>query len=269
MGQVIYIHNEEEYQRRMEELARLMGIGPENAQMPVVSGGMTIAIYGSSDLAEGIYGSSNRSFGVYGRTSGNNSAGVFGGSEQGSGVWGETKAAGHSGIYGESKSPDGFGVFGRGRIAGYFQGDVVVTGDIILQNADCAEDFDIETFDLAEPGTVMVLGEEGALQPSQHAYDKRVAGVVSGAGDYKPGIVLDKQHAQGNRKPIALLGKVFCKVDASYGAINVGDLLTTSPTTGHAMKANDPLQAFGAVVGKALRSLKEGQSLIPILIALQ
>ncbi len=115
----------------------------------------------------------------------------------------------------------------------------------------------------------MVLGNEGALFQSQQAYDKRVAGVISGAGDYKPGIVLDTRQTSGNRQPVALLGKVFCKVDAQFGAIEVGDLLTTSPTAGHAMKTNDPLRAFGAVIGKALRPLSEGQGLIPILIALQ
>jgi hypothetical protein len=115
----------------------------------------------------------------------------------------------------------------------------------------------------------MVLGHEGALFESQQAYDKRVAGVISGAGDYKPGIVLDKRQTQGNRQPVALLGKVFCKVDAQYGAIEVGDLLTTSPTPGHAMKTSDPFKAFGAVIGKALRPLGEGQGLIPVLIALQ
>lgn len=115
----------------------------------------------------------------------------------------------------------------------------------------------------------MVLGEEGALYPSQKAYDKRAAGVVSGAGDFKPGIVLDKQESIDNRQPIALLGKVYCKIDAQYGAIEVGDLLTTSPTPGHAMKVNDSTQAFGAIIGKALRPLREGAGLIPILIALQ
>ena len=34
------------------------------------------------------------------------------------------------------------------------------------------------------------------------------------------------------------------------------------------MKASDSAQAFGAVVGKALRPLESGQDLIPILIAL-
>jgi hypothetical protein len=150
----------------------------------------------------------------------------------------------------------------------YFAGSVSVDGDVTLTNADFAEDFNISDGD-AEPGTVMVLGDQDTLKPSDHAYDKRVAGVISGAGDYKPGIVLDKQTSQRKRSSISLLGKVFCKVDARYGSITVGDLLTTSNTPGHAMKATDPFKAFGSVIGKALRPLCEGQGLIPILIALQ
>ena len=68
---------------------------------------------------------------------------------------------------------------------------------------------------------------------------------------------------------MALVGKVYCKVDASFAAIEVGDLLTTSPTAGHAMKALEPLKALGAVIGKALRPLKLGKELIPILVALR
>jgi hypothetical protein len=49
----------------------------------------------------------------------------------------------------------------------------------------------------------------------------------------------------------------------------VGDLLTTSPTAGHAMKADDTGRAFGAVIGKALAPMENGTGLIPILIALQ
>jgi hypothetical protein len=149
------------------------------------------------------------------------------------------------------------------------QGNVEVTGDIRLLNADCAEDFNVSGGELVEPGTVMVLGDEDTLKASEHAYDKRVAGVISGAGDYRPGIVLDKQPSQGKRSPVSLLGKVFCKVDARYGSIEVGDLLTTSNTPGHAMKATDLSKVFGSVLGKALRPLREGQGLIPILIALQ
>lgn len=206
----------------------------------------------------GVIGVSQTWVGVYGETRTP--------AAQGAGVWGEHKGDG-TGVFGASNT--GIGVMGKGgRLAGYFEGDVEVTGDIRLANADCAEDFDIAETEQIGPGTVMVLGEGGKLEQSQRAYDKRVAGVISGAGNYKPGIVLDKQ-SKGNRKPVALLGKVFCKVDASYGPIGIGDLLTTSPSPGHAMKASDPLKAFGSVIGKALRPLTEGQSLIPILIALQ
>lgn len=66
-----------------------------------------------------------------------------------------------------------------------------------------------------------------------------------------------------------LVGKVYCKVDAGYGAVEIGDLLTTSPTPGHAMKAADASIAFGAVIGKSLARLPSGQGMIPIRIALQ
>lgn len=143
------------------------------------------------------------------------------------------------------------------------------SGDIRLSNSDCAEEFDVSELSESEPGTVMVLDHGERLQQSTKAFDKRVAGVVSGAGDYRPGIVLDKKPTQANRIPLALVGKVYCKVDAEYSPVQVGDLLTTSPTPGHAMKADDPLKAFGAVIGKALRGLEHGQDLIPILVALQ
>jgi hypothetical protein len=152
----------------------------------------------------------------------------------------------------------------------FVQGDITVTGDITLANAaDCAEDFDIAAQSSAEPGTLMVLDDESCLLECFRPYDKRVVGVISGAGDFKPGLILDKQSSLSNRKPVALLGKVFCKVDAQFGAVGVGDLLTTSPTPGHAMRVDDPQKAFGSVIGKALRPLAAGQELIPILIALQ
>ncbi|MBV8212676.1 MAG: hypothetical protein JOZ08_05560 [Verrucomicrobia bacterium] len=147
-------------------------------------------------------------------------------------------------------------------------GDVTVTGDVLLAGADCAEDFDV-IGRLPEPGTVVVIDENGALHESCHAYDKKVAGVVSGAGEYRHGLVLDKRTSEKKRIPLALVGKVYCKVDAQYSPIELGDLLTTSPTPGHAMKAVDPFKAFGSVIGKALACLQTGQGMVPILVALQ
>jgi len=248
------------------------------------SGG-NVGVVGESDTGRGVMGISNGNFGVSGESQlfpgvrghsvngrgtegfSDNLEGVVGISKQSTGVLGISEAGG-DGVLGQSAS--GIGVHGKGgHLAGFFEGDVEVTGDIRLANADCAEDFDVSGLDKVEPGTVMVLGNEGALSESQEAYDKRVAGVISGAGNYKPGIVLDKKQSSGNRQPVALMGKVFCKVDATFGAIAVGDLLTTSTTPGHAMKTSDPFKAFGAVIGKALHPLMGGKGLIPILIALQ
>jgi hypothetical protein len=149
------------------------------------------------------------------------------------------------------------------------RGNLHVDGDVFLVGADCAEEFSVANARSTEPGTVMVIDTDGVLRPSQQAYDKRAAGVISGAGDFRPGITLDKQGGKSDRSPLALAGKVYCKVDAQYGSVEVGDLLTTSATPGHAMKATDPGKAFGTVIGKALRSLNSGRGLIPILVALQ
>jgi hypothetical protein len=61
----------------------------------------------------------------------------------------------------------------------------------------------------------------------------------------------------------------FCKVDADISPIRVGDLLTTSPTKGHAQKVTDRSKAAGAILGKALAPLKKGTGRIPVLVMLQ
>ena len=238
---------------------------------------------GTSDTGTGVEGISNSGTGVSGESqSGRGIAGfsstwqgVYGFSDSQAGVVGESNS--FDGVFGVSHSTEHAGVSGHntaGGWSGWFEGNVFVGGtltaniDVVL-GADCAEEFDVVATEETGPGTVMVLDEHGKLQPSQEAYDKKVAGVISGAGDYRPGIILDKKEPSENRMPVALVGKVYCKVDAQYASIEVGDLLTTSDTLGYAMKADDPFKAFGSVIGKALRPLREGQGLIPILIALQ
>jgi hypothetical protein len=143
------------------------------------------------------------------------------------------------------------------------------TGDIILQNADCAEDFEVEAVETAAPGTVMVISDDSRLRVSDQAYDQRVAGIVAGAGQYRPGIILGRKKGEPHCLPIALMGRVYCKVDADQGAIQVGDLLTSSSVPGYAMKASNPMRAFGAIIGKALDRLDAGQGLISVLVTLQ
>ncbi len=70
-------------------------------------------------------------------------------------------------------------------------------------------------------------------------------------------------------QPVALTGRVYCRADAANGPIEPGDLLTTSGTPGHAMKVSDYTQAQGAILGKAMSSLRSGQGLILVLVSLQ
>jgi hypothetical protein len=146
---------------------------------------------------------------------------------------------------------------------------VIITadGDIRLLGADCAEFFEAEDPAAIEPGTVLVIGENGSLRACEQEYDKRVAGVVSGAGGTRPAIVLDQGAAEVG-VPLALNGKVHCKADADSAPIEVGDLLTTSSASGHAMKAVDATRCLGSILGKALAPLPEGQGLIPALVSL-
>jgi hypothetical protein len=230
--------------------------------------------------AAGVWGETTQygTAGVKGTSTGSTSVGVLGENAQyqSAGVKGVSTGQEAAGVFGYSTGQGAVGVLGEGPVAGRFVGNVEVTGDISLLNADCAEDFDIaESEENIEAGTVMVLDEKGLLQPSYHEYDKKVAGIVSGSSGYKPAIVLDRQQNQDQDKknkarlPIALMGKVYCKVDARHSSVGIGDLLTTSSTKGYAMKAEDPMKAFGAVIGKALGSIKEGLGMIPVLVTLQ
>jgi hypothetical protein len=142
-----------------------------------------------------------------------------------------------------------------------------IRGDIEFIGADCAEDFDMG--EPASPGSVVTIDEHGLLRPCREAYDRRVIGVLSGAGDHRPGLRLNRSGHDGVRQPLALIGKVFCFVDAGRIPVNVGDLLTTSETEGHAMRAIDTTRAFGAVLGKSLGSLRHGRGLVPVLVTLQ
>lgn len=214
----------------------------------------------------GVVGKSPEYQGVYGRS--RDYAGVVGESDTMHGVFGVAHGPGFAGVFGTSAHPSGLAAAFDGNVEIGRRGQLVLRGgDVILANADCAEDFDV--VEECEPGTAMVVTEEGTLCASHTAYDRRVAGVISGAGGYRPGIVLDRPTPMPGRAPIALVGKVYCKVDACHHAVGVGDLLTTSGMRGHAMKATDPARAFGAVIGKSLGALASGVGLVPILVALR
>jgi hypothetical protein len=79
-----------------------------------------------------------------------------------------------------------------------------------------------------------------------------------------------KQAATGEYMNVVTLGAYKAiKVDAGFGAIHAGDLLTTSPHAGYAMKAGDKAQAFGATIGKALSDFDKGTGTIPVMVTLK
>ena len=229
---------------------------------------------GHNDTGTGVWGGSEGGRGVAGFSK--TWQGVYGFSDSQAGVVGESN--GFDGVFGISHSREHAAVSGhndRGGFAGFFDGKVTVVGtvtvtdDIVLSGADCAEDFPLEAGHTPDPGAVMVIESEGLLRECCDPYDTRVAGVIAGAGNCRPGLILGREAPDARRAPLAMIGKVYCKVDASFGPITVGDMLTTSPTLGHAMKATDRSRAFGAIIGKALLPFSVGRGLVPILVAMQ
>jgi hypothetical protein len=244
-------------------------------------------VWGHSISSDGVRGSGKN--GVHGGSGSATDSGVWGENTGGgygvsgstsspdpnsptAGVWGDNSGNGH-GVKGTSVNGYGIWANSQNAAAAHFEGDVEITGDVFLVNelgADCAEDFDVdEVADPPTPGAVLVIGQDGKLTLCSGEYDSRVAGVVSGAGNLHPAIVLHHTKSARRRAPIALIGKVFCMVDATLSPIRAGDLLTTASTPGHAMKVLDRAKAVGAILGKALNSIEVGRGLIPILVSLR
>jgi hypothetical protein len=140
------------------------------------------------------------------------------------------------------------------------------SGDIKLQGADLAEDFAAHAY--IEPGSVVVALGVDEVTAAREAFDPRVIGVAAGACGLRSGLRLGTR-LDKDRIPVAVAGRVYCKADASYGPIKLGDMLTSSLTHGHAMRVADPAAAAGAIIGKALGKLDHGLGMVPVLLALR
>lgn len=148
---------------------------------------------------------------------------------------------------------------------------------IVTGGSDLAERFTVtpSSADQAQeiaPGMILSIdpAHPGQLRLSAGAHDRTVAGIVSGAGGVNTAMLLGQSGSIADGEvPVAITGRAYAFVDASYGAIQPGDLLTTSPTNGHAMKVTDYQQSQGAIIGKAMTTLKTGKGLVLVLISLQ
>ena len=142
----------------------------------------------------------------------------------------------------------------------------------ITGGSDLAGPFKVVDADIVEPGMVVCIDPDrpGQLRVASKAYDRTVAGIISGAGGVRPGILMTQTGSEADGEfPVALTGRVYAWADASKGPIKPGDLLTTSDTPGHIMNVTDHRQAMGAIIGKAMSALDEGQGLVLVLVALQ
>lgn len=158
-------------------------------------------------------------------------------------------------------------------VVGIVKSDTVQCGVLHLTGgADVAEPFEMALGESVGPGMVVAIDPEnpGRLRVSTDPYDKRVAGIVSGAGGVSPGLIMGQTGSLASGDcPVAMSGRVYCLADASGYPIEPGDLLTTSDVPGHAMKATDYDRALGAIIGKAMTSLDGGRGLVLVLVSLQ
>ena len=218
-------------------------------------------VIGETTSGQGVKGTSKTYQGVYGFSESN--AGIVGESNKFHAIYGVSHDANSAGVFAYNTDPNGW--------AAIFNGKVAVNVLQINGGSDLAEPFEVSDKQLIEPGTVMIIDENnpGKLIESSKEYDKKVAGIVSGAGGIKPGITLKQDGVIGGDVLIAISGRVYCKAEAFSGPIKPGDLITTSNIPGYAMKVSDRELSQGAIIGKAMTELKSGKGLILILVNLQ
>jgi hypothetical protein len=181
----------------------------------------------------------------------------------------ENGNAGYLAVYGTNGAAN---IILDGRDSG---GNGRVICDVLQINggSDLSEQFDISSNQgVTEAGMVVCIdpAHPGQLMPSSKAYDRTVAGVISGAGGIQPGMLMGQRGSPADGKhPVALTGRVYVQAEASNGAIEPGDLLTTSAVPGHAMKVTDYARAQGAILGKAMTGLSSGKGTVLVLVSLQ
>jgi hypothetical protein len=160
------------------------------------------------------------------------------------------------------------------RVSFKIQSDGRIVGSVLelTGGSDLAEPFNVTSASEVTPGMLVCIDSRnpGQLVLSSRPYDRTVAGIISGAGQINPGMVMGQVGSVADGQyPVALTGRAYCWAEASNGSIQPGDLLTSSQVPGYAMKVTNHHLAQGAIIGKAMSSLESGKGLVLVLVTLQ
>ncbi|MEO5929772.1 MAG: collagen-like protein, partial [Candidatus Kapaibacterium sp.] len=214
----------------------------------------------------GVYGEAPLGYGTVGRSSGG--TGVL---ADGTGAGSNALIASYNGGTASTVAANNCAIFRNGGLnvaridntgKGYFNGGTQNNG------ADVAEAFAVEgERSTYEPGDVLVIStrSDRTVEKSSTPYSTAAVGVYA----TKPGVLLTDRSFDtsiDDLVPMGVVGVIPTKVSSENGEIHRGDLLVTSSTPGHAMKAGaNP--AVGTVIGKALENFeKDGTGIIKVLV---
>jgi hypothetical protein len=269
-------------------------------------------VYGHSIDGFGVTGSSTNNIGVqgFGATGVKGRSTI----DNGKGVFGEASGGSGTGVYGAAKGSSSlYGVYGsceyRWQRAVYSKGDLEVDGSIYASDSKSGFVVDICLNDdgtslkhgevvvisgVAEPvlGTIPVplvcratganaTGIIGVVDRLYQTYSNSVhhpkmQGSTISEKEPNGSLMEGMTIAPGSYLSVVTLGAYqVIRIDASYGAIQPGDLLTSSPSPGYAMKAQ-PVNVSGVefyrpgtIIGRALATLEFGQGTVPVFVSLQ
>lgn len=147
-------------------------------------------------------------------------------------------------VQGSSMSISGSGSFG---------GNLTVTGTL-TGTASSAKYADLAEMYLADgdykSGTVVVFGGDFEVTQSTKDHDSAVAGIIS----TDPAYLMNASFPIGSYLPVALTGRVPCKVQ---GPVAKGTVLVTGTQPGTAQSIDNSKFAPGVVLGKALDSIAD------------
>lgn len=227
--------------------------------MTLPDGAVVSGMHDSSGVA-GTYGTTNIDYGTLSVVNGNGGTALLVG-VKGSGAGDAVRVCSSSGLGGRSCTNPLFRVLQ--------DGNVRADGTFTPGGADFAEVLAVEPGQNYEPGDVLAISRatDRAVGLSDQPYSTSVVGVYSTKPGFLGGGVIQQTAADGSTIPVALVGIVPVRVSAENGAIHRGDLLTTSATLGHAMKASE--FRVGTILGKAMGELDSGTGIIQALLTLQ